>query len=109
LLTLQCPAGKTISISEDMNPRYIFTNGQNVENQNCDPFLNPSSTLRYQYNENTTVDAYSNLSGCNGKSSCQVTVPAISAFVGVPNLPSECTGSGQQVQMIATYDCVPST
>jgi hypothetical protein len=113
-ITLQCPAGQSISLqnTNPTTPRAVYVcsspTSQNFESQTCDPYYQGLSGQYSSYfNPSTTRDVSATIQAqCDGKNSCQIIVPAASdsSVAGICN-GSTCTG---EIQLIGTYDCVPN-
>jgi hypothetical protein len=85
---------------------YICTSPDtnNFENPVCDPFYSGNGQLTNYFNPSTTQDQSSNISqACAGKQTCSWQIPST-----VSNI---CNGQScqGQIQLVGTYDCVPSS
>jgi hypothetical protein len=102
-LNLTCPSGKAISVS---NATLICTNpnSNGFEDSSCDPFYNTDGT---RFNTaNTIVNTSTLANQCNGKQTCQYTIPSSSSS----SVSGICSGNsntscGGQIQMIGSYVC----
>lgn len=97
-ITLQCPSGKTISTFKAQFTCDV-SGLTGTEFAGCDPFLQNGN-----FNPNTTQDAKEWLaSQCDGKNSCDITVPSQSTSGGPGTLCPGCP----KVMLIGNYDCYP--
>ena len=93
-LTLTCPAGQSISFTNNnpTAPRVVLIC------ETCNPY--PSDQTTSFYNSTTTEDVSSQLSTtCGGKNSCTFSVPTTFTT-------SACSCPSGSVQIVGTYDCV---
>lgn len=108
-VNLQCPSGQTINIYK---ANYVCTSNSSFENPGCDPYWQTSGQKSTFFNPLNTYDVSADMKNeCNGKSSCSWNVPSGSSvnICGQSSANSlngtACTG---QLQLIGTYDCVPT-
>jgi hypothetical protein len=109
---LTCPAGKTISF-ENNNP--TTTRGALVcsGNPTCDGFWSTSGQNSSFYNPTNTIDVmasgspFTDLLSLEGQNSGSWNIP-LPTDTRIPSSSclSGCSGQGQQLQFIGTYDCV---